>query len=38
MHAQRKELPTLEEPKRAGGKLEVNTAPGTDGMPNDILK
>ena len=29
---------TLEELKRAGGRLKANTAPGIDGMPNKILK
>ena len=28
---------TLEELKRAGGRLNANTAPGTDGLPNEIL-
>ena len=32
------ELFTLEELKRAGGRLKANTAPGIDGLPNDILK
>ena len=35
---QREELFTLEEPKRAGGRLKANTAPGIDGVPNEILK
>ena len=34
----RKELFTLEELKRAGGRLKANTAPGMDGVPNEILK
>ena len=34
----RAELFTLEELKRAGGRLKANTAPGTDGVPNEILK
>ena len=29
---------TLEEQKRAGGRLKANTAPGIDGLPNEILK
>ena len=29
---------TLEELKRAGGRLKANTAPGIDGMPKEILK
>ena len=29
---------TLEELKRAGGRLKENTAPGIDGVPNEILK
>ena len=33
-----KELFTLEELKRAGGRLKANTAPGIDGVPNEILK
>ena len=32
------ELFTLEELKRAGGRLQANTAPGIDGFPNEILK
>ena len=32
------QLFTLEELKRAGGSLKVNTAPGNDGVPNVILK
>ena len=34
----RAELFTLEELKRAGGSLKANTAPGIDGVPNEILK
>ena len=34
----RKELFTLEELRRAGGRLKANTAPGIDGVPNEILK
>ena len=34
----REELFTLEELKRAGGRLKENTAPGIDGVPNEILK
>ena len=34
----REKLFTLEELKRAGGRLKANTAPGIDGMPNEILK
>ena len=34
----REELFTLEELKRAGGRLKANTAPGIDGVPNEILK
>ena len=34
----REELFTLGELKRAGGRLEANTAPGIDGVPNGILK
>ena len=29
---------TLEELKRAGGRLKANTAPGIDGVPYEILK
>ena len=29
---------TLEELKRAGGRLKANTAPWIDGLPNEILK
>ena len=36
--AGREELFTLEELKRAGGRLKANTAPGIDGLPNEILK
>ena len=32
------ELITLEEMKRAGGRLEAKTAPGINGVPNEILK
>ena len=32
------ELFTVEELKRAGGRLKANTAPGIDGLPNEILK
>ena len=35
---QREELFTLEEIKRAAGRLKANTAPGIDGLPNEILK
>ena len=35
---QREELFTLEELKRAGGRLNANTAPGIDGVPNEIFK
>ena len=35
---QREELFTLEEVKRAGGRLKANTAPGIDGVPNEIIK
>ena len=35
---QRKELFTLEELKRAAGRLKANTAPGIDEVPNEILK
>ena len=35
---QREELFTLEELKRVGGRLKANTAPGIDGVPNEILK
>ena len=34
----REELVTLEEIKRAGGRLKANTAPGIDEVPNEILK
>ena len=34
----REELFTLEKLKRAGGRLKANTAPGIDGVPNEILK
>ena len=34
----RKELFTLEELKRADGRLKANTAPGIDGLLNEILK
>ena len=34
----REELFTLEELKRAGGRLKANTAPGIDGLPNEIPK
>ena len=34
----REKLFTLEELKRAGGRLKANTAPGIDGLPNEILK
>ena len=34
----RAELFTLEEQKRAGGRLKGNTAPGIDGLPNEIFK
>ena len=34
----REELFTLEEVKRAGGRLKANTAPGIGGVPNKILK
>ena len=34
----REELFTLEELKRAGGRLKAKTAPGIDGVPNKILK
>ena len=33
-----KELFTLGELMRAGGRLKANTAPGIDGLPNEILK
>ena len=36
--ARREELFTLEELKRADGRLKANTAPGIDGVPNEILK
>ena len=32
------ELFTLGEPKRVGGRLRANTAPGIDGVPKEILK
>ena len=35
---QREELFTLEELKRAGGRLKANTVPRIDGVPNEILK
>ena len=35
---QREELITLEELKRADGRLKANTATGIDGVPNEILK
>ena len=35
---QREELFTLEELKRAGGRLNARKAPGIDGVPNEILK
>ena len=38
LRGQCEELFTLEELKRAGGRLEANKAPGIDGMPNEILK
>ena len=34
----REELFTLEKLKRAGGRLKARTAPGIDGVPNEILK
>ena len=34
----REELFTLEELKRAGGRLKARTAPGIDGLSNEILK
>ena len=34
----REKLFTLEELNRAGGRLKANTAPGIDGVPNEILK
>ena len=34
----REELFTLKELRRAGGRLKANTAPGIDGLPNEILK
>ena len=36
--ARREELFTLDELKRAGGRLMANTAPDIDGVPNEILK
>ena len=33
----REELFTLEELKRADGRLKANRAPGIDGVPNEIL-
>ena len=38
MSVQHEELFTLEELKRAGGRLKADTAPGIDGLPNEILK
>ena len=35
---QRAEVFTLEELKRASGRLTTNTSPGIDGVPNEILK
>ena len=34
----REELFTLEQLKRASGRLKANTAPGIDRVPNEILK
>ena len=34
----REELFILEELQRAGERLKANTAPGIDGVPNEILK
>ena len=34
----REKLFSLEEIKRAGGRLKENTAPGIEGLPNEILK
>ena len=34
----REELFNLEELKRTGGRLQAKTAPGIDGVPNEILK
>ena len=34
----REELFTLEELKRAGGRLKARTAPGINGVPNEILE
>ena len=34
----REELFTLEELKRVGGRFKANTAPGIDGLPNEMLK
>ena len=34
----REELFTIEEIRRAGGRLKANTAPGIDGVPNEIVK
>ena len=34
----REELFTLEELKRAGGRLKAKKAPGIDGLPNEIFK
>ena len=33
-----KDLSTLEELKRANGRLKTNMAPGTDGVTNEILE
>ena len=35
---QREKLFTLEALKRSGGRLKANTAPGINGVPNEILK